>query len=80
MIPNIYLSDERTAEHAIVCWPALEEHERRSFQLVAKAAADNAVKQVVKYLDKYIYVRTDAPYKTTIDLDAWKELKKLLDK
>ena len=36
-LDDYMLSDEEIAESAVVCWPALQEHERRSFQLVAKA-------------------------------------------
>jgi len=34
------LNDEEISEHAIVCWPVLQEHERRSFQLVAQTQRD----------------------------------------
>ena len=46
------ISDDEIAEHAIVCWPALQEHERRSFQLVAKAQRDDTVKKIVEWGDE----------------------------
>lgn len=37
------LSDEEIAQEAIVCWGALQEHERRSFHLVARAAEQKLI-------------------------------------
>ena len=34
------LSDKQIAEYAIICWLALQEHEKQSFRLVAQAQLD----------------------------------------
>ena len=44
----ILLTDDKIAEVAVLCWPTLEEHERRAFQLVAKEAARKVLDEIEK--------------------------------
>ena len=43
---------------------------------IVDAIAQSQLNKVVEYLELYINIRTDAPYKSTIDVDAWQALKK----
>ena len=49
---DIYLSEERISEEAIVCWPALRPDEQFSFKQVSKASANHAVREVMNYLEE----------------------------
>ena len=65
-LDEVRLTPEEISEHAIVCWEALSDHEKKSFELVAEYAQNKILKHEDIALIDRGRIPKDNPYKVYI--------------